>query len=170
MQKTTLILWIVLAFSVQKVTAQNAPVTTAGTIVSYGTTAVVQITTTGFTNIGSCNLKLLYDPSIIIATTASKGPLLTGTLASNIATPGVITLGWFVYPGVNLPDETVIFTISFTKVSFGTSSLTWIDDGYSCAWSDGNFNYLNDIPTSSFYINGGSVLSIHITMGRECRQ
>ncbi len=158
MQKTTLILWIVLAFAVQKVTAQDAPFTIAETIVSYGTTVVVPIKANGFNNIGSCNLKLIYDSSILIATAVSKGPLLTGTLASNIATPGVITLGWFTYPGVTLPDETVIFTISFTKVSFGTSSLTWIDDGYSCAWSDGNFNYLNDSPTSEYYIDGSSAI------------
>ena len=60
--------------------AQNAPITTAGTIVSNGSTAIVPITATGFTNIGSCNLKLTYDPAIATPTAVTTGPLLGGSL------------------------------------------------------------------------------------------
>lgn len=165
MYKLTLILCLLLAIFTQETSSQNAPITTAGNVVSNGTTAIVPISVENFSSIGSCNLKLIYDPSVVIATSVTKELVLPGSLASNTSTPGVITLGWYTWPGASLPDNTVIFNISFSKVSTGTSLLTWIDDGYSCAWSNDAFQYLNDIPTSDYYINGsvsfGTVLILN---------
>lgn len=164
MQKLTLIFSFLLAIFVQETFTQNAPITTAGNIVSNGSTAVVPISITNFSSIGSCNLKITYDPSVAIATSVIKQSALPGSLASNTSTPGVITLGWYTWPGANLPDNTVIFNINFSKVATGSTVLTWIDDGYSCAWSNDSFIYLNDIPTSEYYINGsisfGSVVNL----------
>jgi hypothetical protein len=134
--------------------AQNAPVSTTGVFVSYGASVTIPITAAGFNNIGSCNLKIVYNPAIVTCTSVAKGTLLVGSLASNLTVPGVITLGWYTYPGVTLPDNTVIFNISFSKTTFGTSAITWIDDGYSCIFYDGNWNPLNDLPASSYYKNG----------------
>ena len=134
--------------------SQNAPVTTAGAFVTNETAITIPVTATDFNNIGSCNLKLTYDAAIVTATSITTGPLLGGSLASNLTVPGVITLGWYTYPGVTLPDNTVIFNIDFSKVAPGVSALTWMDDGYSCIYYDGNFNPLNDLPTSAYYING----------------
>lgn len=154
MRKVTLIICFLFAIFVQEIYTQNAPITTAGNIVSYGSTAVVPLSVENFSSIGSCNLKLLYDPAIIIATAVTKEPVLPGTLSSNISEPGVISLGWFTWPGSTLPDNTVIFNIVFSQIAPGYSDILWDDDGYSCAWSDDEFNYLNDIPTSEYYING----------------
>ncbi|MCD4732027.1 MAG: hypothetical protein K8R74_15580 [Bacteroidales bacterium] len=154
MKKIILILWILAVLLIQNANAQNAPITTAGEIVSYGSTAIVPISIEDFSSIGSCNLKLLYNPAIIIATAVTKEPILPGTLSSNISEPGVISLGWFTWPGVTLPDNTVIFNIVFSQIAPGYSEISWDDDGYSCAWSDDNFEYLIDIPTDDFYIAG----------------
>lgn len=134
--------------------AQNAPVSTMGFYAGNDPSASIPITVTNFNNIGSCNLKLTYDASIAMAMDVTSGPLLGGQLATNLSEPGIITLGWYTYPGLTLPDNTVIFNIEFSQVTSGYTDIIWDDDGYSCAWSDENFNYLNDLPTSSYYING----------------
>jgi hypothetical protein len=154
MKKITLLILIVIALSTHIISAQNAPVTTVGTKMSNGTTTIVPVTATGFNNIGSCNLKLMYDPAIATVTSVTKGPLLVGNLATNLSVPGVISLGWYTYPGTTLPNNTIIFNISFSKVMIGTTNLTWVDDGYSCIYYDGSWNPLNDLPTSTYYING----------------
>lgn len=133
---------------------QNAPVTTIGSYVGNETSINIPITVTNFINIGSCNLKLTYDPAIASATEVTAGPLLNGQLSANLSEPGNIVLGWYTYPGLTLPDNTIIFNIEFSQVSSGNTDIIWEDDGLSCAWSDDTFNYLYDIPTSSYYING----------------
>ena len=160
MRKTSVILLGITLLTTIGIYAQNAPITTAGTKVSNGLTTIVPVTATNFTNIGSCNLKLIYNPAIVTPTSVTKGPLLGGQLATNLTVSGVITLGWFAWPGVTLPSNSVIFNITFAKVTNGTSAITWVDDGYSCAYADGNSVYLNDIPTSTYYINGSVTFQV----------
>lgn len=154
MKKNILILGILAVLFIQNANTQNAPITTASEIISYGTTATVSISVENFTSVGSANLKLAYDPEILIATSVTKESILPGTLSTNISNPGIIILGWYTWPGVTLPDNTVIFNILFSQIAPGYSEISWVDDGYSCAWSDDGFNYLNDIPTIDYYKNG----------------
>lgn len=142
--------------------AQNAPVTTVGSYAGIETTVTIPITVTNFNNIGSCNLKLTYNASIALATDVTTGPLLGGSLATNLSEPGIIVLGWYTWPGVTLPDSTVIFNIEFSQVTSGYSDILWEDDGYSCQWSDGNFVVLNDLPASTYYINGSLTFQLDI--------
>ncbi|MCD4731771.1 MAG: hypothetical protein K8R74_14290, partial [Bacteroidales bacterium] len=130
------------------------PVTTVGSYTGNETAVTIPITAINFNSIGSCNLKLVYDASVALATDVTSGPLLGGQLATNLSEPGIITLGWYTYPGLTLPDNTGIFNIEFSQVTSGYTDIIWDDDGYSCAWSDDEFNYLNDLPTSTYYING----------------
>lgn len=134
--------------------AQNAPVSTLSSYSGTDTYITLPVTVADFNNIGSCNLKLIYDPSIAIAMDVTSGPQLGGQLAVNVSEPGIISLGWYTYPGLTLPDNTVIFNIEFAQVAIGFTEVTFEDDGYSCSWTDETFNYLNDQPTSSYYING----------------
>jgi hypothetical protein len=134
--------------------AQNAPVTSAGNRITLDTSVTVPVTASAFNDIGSCSLELLYDPGIATARAVTAGPLLGGNLNSNLTIPGKIILGWYAVPGVTLPDGTVILNIEFSRVSKGTSPLTWFDDGYSCYYANGNAVILNDLPTSSYYLNG----------------
>lgn len=137
--------------------AQNAPISIAGTVVSLGTEAIVPVYAMNFNDISSCNLKLIYDPSIATVTSVTIGPDLGGMISTNLSTPGVVVLGWFTSGGINLPDSSVIFNLHTTKVGNGSSYLQWIDDGYSCLYSDGSFIILNDSPTEDYYYDGNLV-------------
>jgi hypothetical protein len=137
---------------------QNAPTVTAGTVVSDGSVYTVPVTVTNFSNIGSCSLRLTYNASLATALSVTKETILPGNLASNLGVPGIITLGWYTWPGASLPDNTVVFNITFAKILSGPVALTWIDDGYSCQWWDSNGDPLNDLPLAGYY-NHGSVSS-----------
>lgn len=154
MHKITLTLCFILSLSSVESYAQSAPVAAAGNVISYGPTATVAITVDNLIDVGSCNLKLLYDPLVLTATGVAKNPSLPGNLASNIATPGILSLGWYTYPAATLPDGSEIFTITFTQNVPGYSSVAFDNTGNACAWSDANFDYLDDLPTSDYYIDG----------------
>jgi len=71
--------------------------------------------------------------------------------------PGRIVMSWIGLPGVTLPDNDTLVKITFSSLVVGETPLTWFDDGTSCEYSKydgGEFNVLNDIPTSTYYING----------------
>ncbi|HPS74538.1 MAG TPA: cohesin domain-containing protein [Bacteroidales bacterium] len=143
-----------LLFTFLITSGQDAPVITAGNIVVSGDSVTVPVTATDFTNIGSCALRVDYDPDIAAAVTVVAGPLLGGGLNSNLTNPGTIILGWYTWPCVTLPANSVIFLITFTRVSAGFSPLNFVDDGYSCYFSDSSYTILNDLPTEHFYHPG----------------
>jgi len=142
------------ATGIHSVPAQNAPVSTLGSVVSYGNTAAVQVTATNITNTGSFSLKISYDQSVADPTAVNISAAMGGSLSVNLNNPGFIFLSWYTYPGVTLTGNPVILTIDFVKVANGTSSLAWVDDGFSCSWYDGNSVPLNDVPISTYYLNG----------------
>jgi hypothetical protein len=133
---------------------QNAPISTAETLVSVESTAVISITAINFNNISSCNLELHYDSTIARATAVTTGPLVGDNLSYNVSVHGTIVLGWYVYPALTLGGDPVLFNIEFTKVDTGKTAITWYDNGYSCIYYNGNDDPLNDSPTSTYYING----------------
>ncbi len=156
MKKNTLILLILTVLAVQRMYSQNAPVTAAGNIVSVGTTATVPITAaaTTATGVASIALKLNYDPAVVTAVSVTKATGLTGTLSYGINTPGVITIGWFQGSNLIITGTKTLFNIQFSKVSYGSTPVTFINNGYTCEYSDENGIVLNDMPTSTYYING----------------
>ncbi len=155
MKKIFQVLWVPVLLLSGGIYAQNAPISTAGTVKTFVSTITVPVTARNFTNIGSCNLKLVYNPAVFNAVAVTAGPLLGGTVNSNLTVPGEVVLGWYIYPGKTLPDNSVIFNLVFSKVaSAGNTAITWVDDGISCYYADGNNNVLNDTPTSAYYING----------------
>jgi hypothetical protein len=147
-------LCVLLYLSCNSLAAQNAPITTAGTIVTLDTIATIPIRASDFNDIGSCGLTVMYDPAIVIATSVTIGPLLGGNVNTNLSIPGQIILGWYAWPGITLPDSSIIFNIHFSKVTTGTSALTWFDNGTSCFYRNGSYILLNDLPDSIYYING----------------
>lgn len=81
-------------------------------------------------------------------------PLLGGGLFVNNATPGILILSWFTYAGINLPDNSVIFNLNFSRKNIGSTPINWYNEGISCIWGDGNSVELIDIPTEDYYIDG----------------
>ena len=154
MKKITLILFTFFVFSAQVIIGQNAPISTVGNEASTGTSITVPITATDIINIGSCNLQLLYDPAIATCTGVSNGPGLPGGLSYNVSNPGVITFGWYTWPGPTLPDNTVLFNLTFDKVAGGTTIIEW-DEGYTgTQWSDGDSFPLNFLPFDDYFFDG----------------
>lgn len=157
MKKLLLILWILFAAFLQDQVAQNAPVSVAGNVSSTGTSLVLPITVTDFINIGSCNLEMYYDPSIATVTSVTAAPPLSSGFSGldyYIPVPGTVRFGWYVVPGLTIPDNSVAFLIEFSKVANGVSPVTWSSDDMSCIYTDGSYNTLNDAPASSYYIAG----------------
>lgn len=134
--------------------AQNAPISTIGEFAGTDVNVVVPVTAIGINDIGSCNLQFLYDPAVATCVSVSKGPQLPGTIAYNIDVPGIITLGWYTWPGTTLTDNSVIFELGFTKVCSGASALAWDVSYTDRQWSDGSSVVLNDLPFGEFYLNG----------------
>lgn len=155
MKKILPLILIALTISLSSIFGQNAPISTVGNVTSSGTTLVLPIMAADFTDIGSCNMQLLYNPAIATCTGVTKGPGLPGGLDYNVTTtPGVVTFGWYTWPGVTLPDNSVIFNLSFTKVTAGTSVVSWNDSYADRQWSDGSSFPLNDLPLDTYYIDG----------------
>ncbi|KAF0199241.1 MAG: hypothetical protein FD170_3928 [Bacteroidetes bacterium] len=160
MKKNSLILLFLLAAAMSGLLAQNAPITTAGSVVSTGSTVVLPITVTNFNNITSCNLEFFYDPAIIQITSVTPGSLLSPSegaiwgLDYNNSTPGVLYLQWYIFPNISVPNNYAIFNITVSKVSAGTSAITWSSDEIRCNYYDQNYAPLNDSPLSSYYFPG----------------
>ncbi|HPS74539.1 MAG TPA: PKD domain-containing protein [Bacteroidales bacterium] len=162
--KKLLVLWGIILLTLGQTTiAQDAPVTTAGTVTSTTTTAIVPLSVVNFVYIGSCMLEIHYDSTIATATNVTMGSGMTGGLNSNLDNAGVIILGWYTYPAITLPDNSVIFNITFSKVAPGTTALTFYDDGYSCYYSNGDYTILNDNPASTFYLPGSLTFGASLT-------
>jgi len=154
MKKITPIIFMFFALSVQMLIGQNAPITTIGNVASTGASITVPITATNFNDIGSCNLQLLYDPSIATCTGVTKNPLLPGGMTTDITVAGVITIGWYTWPGATLSDNSVIFNLSFDKIAAGSCSISFDDTYFNHQWSDGSSFPLNYLPFGDYHING----------------
>ena len=136
--------------------AQNAPITTAAIVGgAVPGTITVPVTVINFTNIGAISLSLDYDFSVLHFIQGTPNPQLSGltTVDNNLGT-GIhrLIMGWF-GSGRTLSNGSTIMTLSFTYIS-GNTTLAWFDDGASCEYADGNSNVLNDVPQSTYYING----------------
>jgi hypothetical protein len=160
-KRFTILILILIFIPVLRISAQNAPITTAGIVTTTGTTVVVEVRVQNFNNIAGFSLKLRFDPAIGIVTSVTKGPWAN---IGNFATPnidnslGFVKVGWINTDILTLPANTVLFTVSFTKVTSGTSTLTWLD-GPSCEYSDFAGNALNDSPLATYYQNGSITFS-----------
>ena len=160
MKKFILILVIPFVFSFQEIAAQNAPIITIGNVDAYGTTAIVPITVTGFTEIGACSLLINYDPAVATATSVLLGPGIGYyTFFSNIFTPGEISVSWvFFLPGVQgltLPDNSVFLNITLDRTAYGYSNLEFdLNHPLYCEFYDWESAELNDTPNSTYYIDG----------------
>ena len=99
-----------------EVAAQNAPVSAIGMVTTYGNTATVPVTATGFTNIGSFNLQVAYDAAIASPSSVTAGPLLGGNFTVNLANPGIILLSWYTFSGLTLAGNPLFSTSPLIKL------------------------------------------------------
>lgn len=141
MKKQLLILIAILFFVfTQEVISQTAPQTWAGTYEGYGPTTVLPITVTNFIDIGAFNLLLNYDETILEVLAVNLGPDLPDTYFSvYFGNPGEISVGWLTFPpGNTLPDNSLLFEITFAQVTSGTSPVTFDNsDDLNCSYTNG---------------------------------
>ena len=149
-------IFLIFAFSCFTVNSENAPVSTIGTVSTFGASAIVSVTAQNFNNIGSFDLRINYDPTIALAQAVTGGAGLGGVLAFNVSVPGQINIAWYSIPGVTLPANAIYLSLSFSKVTSGVCGINFVDDGMSCNWTNGLDSLLNDVPAATYYI-GGSV-------------
>ena len=153
------LLLVSLFFGCQRtVQAQNAPVVTVGTIQNAvpGDLVTIPVTVSNFNKIGSVSLSLNYDPNKLKFVSATSNPLLGGSFNDNVIANDKhrLVMGWFdLNGGTTLPDGAIIVNYTFTYLS-GSPTLQWYDDGPSCNFTDPLTKNLNDLPTSTYYING----------------
>jgi hypothetical protein len=136
--------------------AQNAPITTISTMGNVIPGQVdVPITVTDFNAIGAISLTFEYAYAGLHFVQGTPNPLLDGfAIGDQNLGNGKhrVTMGWF-GSGISLPNGTVIMTITFTFIN-GITPLEFYDSGSSCEYADADYNVLNDVPQSVYYING----------------
>ena len=154
MKRIVLLAHLIICAPCMCMLGQNAPVTRAATILTLENTATVNITVTGFTDIGSCGLQITYDAEVAAAVSVASDPLIPGNMNANLTEPGRIIIGWYTWPGISLPDSTALFSITFERRGYGATSLAFNNEGNACNYGDGNSNILNDLPTTDYYVNG----------------
>ena len=134
----------------------NAPITTLATVGNASGQVPVPITVVNFTGIGAISLTFDYKYSSLHYVSGTPNPLLSGfSINDNDLGNGKhrVIMGWFNNNPVTLSNGSTIMTVVFNYIS-GNDSLVWYDNGTSCEYADGLGNVLNDIPTSTYYING----------------
>jgi hypothetical protein len=152
----TLLIFILICPNINILDAQNAPIATIDEVTTSDTIAVVPITVTGFSNISVCDLTLNYNPEIATVSSVSLGPGVMQTFfIPDFETPGTILLSWFYFQGLTIPNDSVFINITFERVNYGFSAIGF-DNSLpdNCLWADVNSNTLNDVPNSTYYIDG----------------
>lgn len=138
--------------------AQNAPVTTVTSQFgcTTGTTITVPVVVAAFNDIGAFSLDLEYDPLVLTFVQGVINSQLNGSflIGDNILPNGKhhLLISWFGQSS-NLPDGSTLLDIQFTYLG-GTTELTWLDDGASSEYANGNYIPLNDLPPGCYYFNG----------------
>lgn len=160
--RTLIVIVIVVCAAVisLNVSAQNAPISSIGNIETLDDTAQVSITVADFTNIGACDLKIVYDSTIAKATSVTLAPGVEAFFfVTSVDTLGKIYVSWLFFqygvPGLTLPDNSIFLNINFDRVGFGNTDIEFDNSSPdNCLFTDENYDLLNDIPYSTYYIDG----------------
>jgi len=112
-----------------------------------GSQVGLNVSVSGFTNIGSVELSISYNSSALQFASIS-GLNLSGLQQSNFntATPGKITLDWSSASGVTVANGTAIFRLNFTTLQAGSSSVSFSGTPLAIDVLDGMGNDVNLVP------------------------
>jgi hypothetical protein len=162
----SLLIFFILMFShvCTVIKAQNAPITSAGSVtVCPSNTVTVPVMVNNFTSITAVSLRIEYDPGVMTFSTSlsSVNSLLSGAIINNLPVGGGSTLykiliSWGDVTPKTLVNGAVLATLGFNYIN-GSSSLSFnntVNTGQDCEYADQYGNPLNDLPTTTYYING----------------
>jgi hypothetical protein len=145
--------------------SQNAPITTCATVTACSNTYVtVPVTVTNFNSITAITLWILYDTTYLRydAGTTSLNASIASAFYGITQISGStyrFSISWVYTSGpVSLTNGSILATIGFFHKS-GSATLTFdntSNGGHDCEYASGMPipSALNDIPTSTYYING----------------
>ena len=134
----------------------HVPVTTVLSVQAVpGTTIAIPVKVTGFYNIGSISLTLLFNAAVLTYLGGTNDSGFPGLVSNSPSTGKIVLGGISTNAGITLPDNSTLFTINFHYAG-GSSSFTWWDSGVSCEYTGPppSYTVLPDTPQSVFYING----------------
>ncbi len=121
------LLFIALQVSGQALITNFSPATTTTTV---GSTVTLQFKVTNFTSITSAQFPIKYDNTKLqfVSVNGFALPDLSPGNFNAIPAQGVVRFTWFPDPGANpsgvtVPDATTIFTISFSVIAQGSSTV-----------------------------------------------
>ncbi|HPI09285.1 MAG TPA: cohesin domain-containing protein, partial [Saprospiraceae bacterium] len=121
------LLFIALQMSGQALITSFSPATITS---SVGSTVTLQFKVTNFTNIASAQFPIKYDQTKLqfVSVNGFALPDLSAGNFNAIPAQGVVRFTWFPDPGVNptgvtVPDGTTVFTISFSVLATGATTV-----------------------------------------------
>lgn len=143
--------------------ATNAPVATLGTIGSCPNQSgkVVPMVVSNFTNITSISLRVDFDPT---AATFTSGVAHVNFSSSAVVfnvvpvspTLSKLLIGWFNFIPVSLAASDTLVKLTFTILN-GSTALAFNNEsagGGDCEYTDEYGDPMNDLPSSTYYLNG----------------
>ncbi|MEI6454999.1 MAG: T9SS type A sorting domain-containing protein [bacterium] len=139
---------------------RDAPVTTAATVSSCpSSNVVIPVTVTGFTNISALSLRIDYNPTVATYTSFVGNTVLTGLIVNAVSvspTLSKLMIVWTNTTPKTLPDNDTLVKITMNFIN-GSTTLVFNNTaggGGDCEYADETGSPMNDIPTSTYYING----------------
>ena len=139
----------------------NAPITTAASVSACpGTQVTIPLTVTGFTNITAISLRIEYNPTVMTYNTFANGNVvLAGLGVNNLVVSPTLNAIMVVWSDVNpktIASGGTLLDLKFDYIS-GNTILSFdniSNGGSNCEYADFEGNPMNDMPTSTYYING----------------
>jgi parallel beta-helix repeat protein len=123
---------------------------------------VVPVTVDNFTDVGGISLKIVYDPTVLTYNGFTQ-PILTDLSVNNFlnispSIPGILVIGRLGGSAApTIPNGGVLVNLNFTKITDGTSLLTFLDDsqGSGCEYQKFSTGLkYTDTPFEDYYKNG----------------
>lgn len=155
---------IFLSFSMPVLAIRDAPVTTAGSIISCpNNQLVIPILVNGFTNVMAVTLRLEYTDSVMtfisgVANTKLSGTAFNATPVEGSTTEYKIMLAWYaadLIPVSLSPTDTLAkLTFAYVQGNTGLDFNNVSKSGSQCEYADETWAVMTDTPTENFYFNG----------------
>lgn len=166
------LLMAILLLAVSFVPAQNAPVTSLSNADGCpGDTLTFPVTVSNFSQITAISLRIDFDPSkLTFVSLTDVNPALNGSLHNTVNVSATLSKTLFIWSDMNpatLANGAVLFELHYI-LNNGNPLLSFNNTdnlGGDCEYADSVGDPLNDLPTSTYYINGSATNNTPLAPG-----